>query len=273
MLGDLRAREQVSACLSLLMEAIQRYGGSVIKTIGDAVMSSFSSADDALQAACRMQEVLAGHRQSGQMPLAVRIGIHYGIVIVEADDVFGDTVNVAAHVAGFAKADQILTTAETVKALAVRQQINTRHIDRMPVKGKQEEIDIHEVIWQEADLTAFGRRRFDPVATHFCLRVRFQEQEIILDQSRPMISLGRGKQNDVIVPSEFASRVHARIEYRRDKFVLRDQSTNGTYVRNQQGQEVRVHREELVLHGAGEVSLGQDLRTHPAEVIGFVCES
>ena len=56
LLGDDRARETVQQCLGVMKQATEHYGGTVIKTMGDEVMSTFPSADDALNAANQMQQ-------------------------------------------------------------------------------------------------------------------------------------------------------------------------------------------------------------------------
>jgi len=58
-LGDVRAQDVVARCLSIMAEATRRNRGSVIKTIGDEVMSTFQRVDDAAQAAAEMQEDIA----------------------------------------------------------------------------------------------------------------------------------------------------------------------------------------------------------------------
>jgi predicted component of type VI protein secretion system len=63
------------------------------------------------------------------------------------------------------------------------------------------------------------------------------------------------------------SRQHARIEFRRGKFVLVDQSTNGTWVRGDDGKDHYLRREELALWGEGMISLGDRIHPeHPATI-------
>ncbi|HEY6923545.1 MAG TPA: FHA domain-containing protein, partial [Steroidobacteraceae bacterium] len=62
------------------------------------------------------------------------------------------------------------------------------------------------------------------------LRLRFDDRELLVDDSRSGISIGRAEDNDVVVRSDRASRLHARIEISGNRFVLIDLSANGTYV-------------------------------------------
>src|SRR6202451_3169275 len=91
LMGDLRARDMIAACIEVMREATEQHHGTVIKTIGDEVMSTFPSADDALNAAGQMQRQIAAHselRVEGQ-PVSIRIGCHFGSVVLENRDVFG----------------------------------------------------------------------------------------------------------------------------------------------------------------------------------------
>src|SRR3954462_1562156 len=77
-LGNTLAHQQVADCLSVLTEAVRQHSGTVIKTIGDEVMSTFPDAESAFQAACTMQEALAARAALSKTPLTIRVGLHYG---------------------------------------------------------------------------------------------------------------------------------------------------------------------------------------------------
>jgi adenylate cyclase len=272
LLGDVRARERTSQCLSALTEVVRRHGGTVVKTIGDEVMSTFPDADAAARAACAMQESVAAQVVPGETALDIRVGLHYGSALVEAGDVFGDAVNVAARMVALAKARQILTTRQTVERLSPLLRAGTRYTDRTPVKGKQEEIDVYEVIWREEDLTRMEGHQIPLADLQARLHLRFREKELEVSHSCPVVTIGRGQQNDIVVLDALASRLHARIEYRRGKFILLDQSTNGTYVLTQEGESAYLRREEFVLRGSGAISLGRAAGTEAPEIIHFVCQ-
>ena len=72
----------------------------------------------------------------------------------------------------------------------------------------------------------------------------------------PTLTIGRAEQNDLVVGGEMVSRLHARAEYRNGRFVFTDQSANGTFVVTDAGDSVFLHREDLVLTGAGMLGLG-----------------
>src|SRR3954451_10921125 len=96
-------------------------------------------------------------------------------------------------------------------------------------------------------------------------------RELALGPEGAAIAFGRDPQCDVMIADRLASRSHARIERRRDKFVLIDQSTNGTYVTFDGEPELQLRREELVLRGRGHVSFGHSHHTDRTEVLSFDC--
>jgi class 3 adenylate cyclase len=148
-LGDDLARHFTANCIKTMISEISHYKGTLIKTIGDEIMCTFPNAQFALSAACAMQNAVKNSKVNSKQPLSIRVGFHYGIVICEANDVFGDTVNVAARVAGLAKADQIMTTAAVYVELPAILQNKTRQFKSATLKGKQEQCEIYWVLWKE----------------------------------------------------------------------------------------------------------------------------
>ena len=73
----------------------------------------------------------------------------------------------------------------------------------------------------------------------------------MLEDGSRSLTLGRADENDIVVNGNLISRLHARIEAERNRFVLVDQSTNGTFVTSQEGGESFVRRDSHTLQGAG----------------------
>jgi adenylate cyclase len=273
-LGDPIARELVSQCLDLMTEQVNRHNGAVIKTIGDEIMCTFATAEQAVEACMAVQEAVAEdlpQRNKHTPPdFSIRIGMHFGSCILEGGDVFGDAVNVAARMAGIAKGGQIITTQDTAAALSPAVRSSTRHLDRIPIKGKAEDVDIFEVIWQADDVTRMATGLLSHGANRLAsLRLRYHAEVMDLDQDMNVVILGRGQKADMVVNDSMASREHARIECRRGKFILTDMSTNGTYVETQEGPSY-LRREDIVLTGQGKIALGRDLG-EATEYVVFDC--
>jgi len=274
-LGDHTAQGLVATCLTALSTVADRHGGTVIKTIGDEIMCTFPDATLAVEAARAMQraiERLPEVAKLGLTPLSIRIGFHLGTIVHREGDIFGDAVNVAARMVALAKPGQILTTEPTVNTLFEALRPLVRCIDRTTVKGKAREFDIYEVIWDTMEMTFMATR---PVASHVRqarLRLWCAGALVEIDHRRPVASLGRHADNEIVVPEAFASRLHCRVESRRGKFVLIDQSTNGTYVAVRGRDSVFLHREEMVLEGSGVIGLGREVDPDGEGAIHFICE-
>jgi adenylate cyclase len=275
LLGDVAARAKVASCLDQLTDVIKRHRGTVIKTIGDEVMCTFPDAEAAATAACEMHETIEDdateQTAAGPISLAIRVGMHYGPAILEAGDVFGDAVNVAARMASMAKAGQIITTQMAVETMSPILRASTRFIDRAPVRGKKETMDIFEVIWQQEDVTRMSTGIIAKPEIAARMRLTHHGATIYIGSERPQVVLGRSKTADMTVDEVLASRQHVRIEFRRGKFFIIDQSTNGTYVKYPNN-EAFLRREEMPLTGNGMISLGRPFSESPQEVVHFSAE-
>jgi hypothetical protein len=264
-LGDTVARNVVRA-----------NAGEVIKTIGDGVMSRFLSADAATTAAVRLHEAIAMDRRLKSNNLRLRIGFHIGPVIEEDDDLYGDAVNVAARMTAQAKAGQIITSRQTVQMLDKKHHATARMVDQTRVKGKARLMDIFEITWgQPEELTIIRnnvREMVAPVAKqHTLMTLKFQRQHISIDLENPIVSLGRNQTNRLVINNPEVSRLHARIEFRKDKFILIDQSTNGTYVYPVGHKMLYLRRDEVLLEGRGFFSLGQEVGPDSPMAVHYMC--
>ncbi len=275
-LGDATARVKVSECLDTLTSVTNNHSGTVIKTIGDEIMCTFPTADDAAHAATEMHEELEEDITEGvsnSTQIAIRVGFHFGPAIMEGGDVFGDAVNVAARMAAQAKGGQIITTQSTVDLLAPVLRAGTRFVDRAPIKGKKEEINIYEIIWQEEDVTRMATGMMtDEMKPEVKLRVQYANKDIVLDKQRSSLVMGRSNTCDLPINEKMASRQHVRIELRREKFFIIDQSTNGTHVLIENSDEEFLRREEMPLQGKGQISLGKSFTESPSEIVTFAHE-
>lgn len=149
--GDHLARQMISQCINIMSGQITSHHGMLVKTIGDGILCTFPGAEDALLAACAMQIAVEKGEPGGSHPMYIHIGFHYGEVICEDNDVYGNAVNIAARVAEKTRTREILTTQETVDVLPPELLGRVHEVFRSGIRGKQKEFDIYRVIWESGD--------------------------------------------------------------------------------------------------------------------------
>lgn len=147
--GDIKGRLMVDQHNRLVFPVIKKFRGKVVKTIGDSVMASFSSPENALRAAAGIQQSLDEYRKKNKrFKLEIRIGLHTGKALIEKRDVFGDTVNVAARMEGLAKANEILISGSTEKRIKRSEFALTKKMSFIP-KGKKIEVTVYKCDWEK----------------------------------------------------------------------------------------------------------------------------
>lgn len=255
--GDVEGRAFVAGIMAELMRVTELFRGTVIKTIGDEVMSCFEEPLDSIVAAVEMQRAVQQLEPMGNINPKIKVGLHGGPVIVEGADVYGDVVNVAARVVGMAKGDQILSTAGTL-ALLSEIRIPTRSLGEHTLRGREGPLQIRELLWEDDpdQLTTLAAPKEVVIETR--LEIRLDATAMVISgASGDVRSLGRGEDSGLVVADTSASRSHADIIARAGRFYLADHSTNGTYVRPLGADEMFVHRDEVLLRGVGSIRLGR----------------
>jgi len=266
--GDAAAAKAIARCMQVLREVTEASGGEVVKEIGDEVMTLFSDPDAAATAATRMHLAVEALPLVGATRLALRIGFHAGPVIRRDDDLFGDSVNIASRIAEQASREQILTSEQTAALLAPVLRGMMRTLYSVEVKGKSESVALCELVWRQSpDVTDMA----GSAASVSIGRLWLKQGGVEVKGWDSIVQIGRGKECHVVITSEKASRQHCTIERRRDKFVLRDHSTNGTYVAIEGEAEIVLHREDYILRGHGWIACGEP-RAQTDDAIEYYCE-
>ncbi len=268
-LGDAQAKKIIDTCIIMMRKIIGQYNGRVIKTIGDEIMCALPDADSACLAACDLQHNIMNLPTVSNIKRAIRVGLHFGPVLQAHNDVFGDTVNLAARMVGLAKAGQIITTRATVQCLSPLLQKNTRRIAALTVKGKGDEVTVCEIIWQGGEELTLATQSIRTPPEQASLELSYRGKTLIFEQSNAIFLLGRDPSCQITVADSRASRQHARIELRQSKFFLIDQSTNGTFVLTAGQTEFALRREEVMLRGVGRVGFGHSVREADDEFVEF----
>lgn len=271
-IGDAAALETIAGCLRAASQATAGTGGRVVKALGHGFMAVFSSPDAAATAAAEAQGRVDTTPAVGGVRLGMRIGFHHGAVLQQGDDVFGDTVNLAARLLALAKKGEIITSVSTASLLSPGFRAMARNLHAISVKGKSDEVDLAELVWRSDARTTIGAHpRAAPKPAATTLRLKYRDREVLRRRADDSIGIGRDTASGLVIDDDMASRNHCTIERRQDSFVLKDHSTNGTYVTHEGDSERLLRREELVLGKHGWIAFGQPRETAP-DVVEFFCE-
>jgi len=171
--GDVEYMAMINRHNSILFPVIEREGGRIVKTIGDAILACFHDPVAAVKAAAEMQRVLVEDRKGRDEinQIHIRIGLHTGVGLIKDGDVFGDVVNAASRVQHQADTEQILITDVLLEA-AKTAGFECAKMGRAELKGKDEPIDLYAVAWSETAT----QQLIEQVQTQYEKRFRDQKK-------------------------------------------------------------------------------------------------
>jgi len=260
------ARRRVR-CVAGLSQAAALSGGRVLEKQAHAVMALFASPDAATAAAARMQAYAeaGGHKPAD---MQVRIGYQTGTVTQQGTRVRGQTVDLALEFSRHARDGQIVTSADTASTLSPSVRSALRPLASVAVIDGQV---LREVAWRDAGSRILAAQKSAAAPQPGALRLSYRGKIVLRRRDNDFVTLGRDPGMDIVIGESTASRRHCDIVRREGKFVLRDHSTNGTFVTIEGEGEVHLHVATLILRGAGWIALGLsgDLTE---EVVRYACE-
>ncbi|WP_160329883.1 adenylate/guanylate cyclase domain-containing protein [Sterolibacterium denitrificans] len=290
-IGEAEAARAFERCFNRMERAVSSFNGRIVKHIGERLMAVFEGAEgvegtegaeEALRAACEMQSRVEKLPAVSGIKLALGIGLHHGPMVEGGNDSSGDTVKVAARLARLAKGGQVLTSASTVAALPASLSQAALALGAATVSLHGEDIPVFAVLWQNIASGTPSSDMGEPTAppssppslsapsmTVPRLRLRHDGREIVLGPERPMLTMGRDAQCDLVIRSPHASRQHGRIELRHRLYVLSDRSTNGTHVTPAAEAGLHLQDAEFVLRGRGCLSFGPLAEAEAGDIVTY----
>jgi adenylate cyclase len=274
--GDAVALAQINRLFGVLEKQVHAAGGVVVKTVGDGIICQFDEADAAFRAACELQQATLDLGAGERTPLRIKVGTNYGPVVLAQNDVFGDTVNVCARLMALANPAQVLTTRQTVEALSPGLRGRCRELYETQIRGRGVPVMVCEVVWRsDVDLTKVDLSQGELAAAaagDWVLKLSYAGQSYVVEPAGS-VRIGRDASSDIVVPSEHASRQHARIFARDAQFLIADQSSNGTFVMvDGSTRELRLRREQALLGERGWIGLGKTAANHGDHVLRYRLE-
>lgn len=259
--GDTRAQRLIGAELVRLHAAMRAHGGVCIRQKGDDVLGYFAEPDQAFRA---MRAMLS---QPADRRLSIHGGLHYGRIVLAADDIFGEAVNLTARLAALSNAGEALLSRSFFDQLPPRESACLRPLDRLRLKGVSSPIEVYSFVDGDVALqtqifasTTQIRGPMQSWTTEVTIVLTHGRGSQRCGESESML-IGRSDECDITLSRPWISRKHAVVTVRDGKVILEDRSASGTYVSVSGGHEFLLRRETIMLTGNGVISPA----IHPAQ--------
>jgi formylglycine-generating enzyme required for sulfatase activity/class 3 adenylate cyclase len=144
----------------LIEPTIAEHYGKLVKTTGDGFIAIFDSPVEAVRCGIVIQQSMVGRNASlpQQQWIVYRIGVNLGDVIVEADDVYGDGVNVAARLEGIANPGQIYISGGIYEQIKHKLVCGYQSLGDRQIKNITDPVRVYRVLPDPAALIADRKR-------------------------------------------------------------------------------------------------------------------
>jgi len=144
-------KDMLAAHNALVLPVIAKYGGRLVKTIGDAFLVTFESSTDAVLCGVSIQSALEvfNKDKSPDDSIHIRIAINSGEVSIDdAGDIFGEAVNITSRIEGIAEAGEVFFT-EAVYLSMNRNEVPSSEIGYRQFKGIPDKIKVYKVLHED----------------------------------------------------------------------------------------------------------------------------
>lgn len=261
-LGSTESSHALERCLNRIDRSIEANGGHDIGRTIDRVIVSFERCDSGVIAACEMLERVLSLPPASGTQLKVRIGLHYGLVDASGE---GEGVADAIKLARASRPGQALASNTAVMLLTP----SARHFAGAEAFPQTEDTQLDWPVFAIGNRVGQVTSLPPNARISQRLRLRHQQDIMFVEEQRPIVLIGRELGNDVVIIDPRASRQHARIERRREGFVLIDQSTNGCYLSLNGDDERCIKTSETPLSGSGRIGCGFSSKEIERDLIFF----
>ncbi len=143
-----QTQEMLAKHRELVLPVIEKFGGRLVKTIGDAFLVAFNSSTDAVICGVEVQAVLRAHNEgkTSSEKIEIRIAINSGEVVIHDDgDIYGDAVNITSRLESIAEAGEVFFT-ESVYLSMNKREVPSSEIGYRQFKGIPEKIKVFRVL-------------------------------------------------------------------------------------------------------------------------------
>jgi class 3 adenylate cyclase/TolB-like protein/Tfp pilus assembly protein PilF len=146
--NEIAAMELLKVHDGLVRDVVLKFGGTIIKSLGDSFMVDFSSAVNAVHCAIEAQEQFWNYNQGKSEfdRIQIRVGIHLGDVITVGNDIYGDGVNIAARIESITEPTRICVSADIYNQVKNKMPIRAFSIGSIELKNIAEPVEVFELL-------------------------------------------------------------------------------------------------------------------------------
>ena len=145
----------------LIEPSIAEHHGRLVKTTGDGFIAIFDSPVEAVRCGIVIQQNMVGRNAS--LPkhhwIEYRIGVNLGDVIIEADDVYGDGVNIASRLEGIADPGQLYISGGIYEQIKHKLVCGYESLGDRKVKNITDPVKVYRVLPDPASFNRTRKRR------------------------------------------------------------------------------------------------------------------
>ncbi len=273
--GDERAQQIIAECFVTVKSDCSEHKGHVVAEVGDELMVVFSDPTEAASAASEIHVNLNDkYKDDDERNIRMRIGLHYGPTPPGGQLLRSETSKIAKWSASKAKPEQTLATGAVINELPRLYRAVARYVDDETWDFVSlEHVELYEIIWDVESITAYaGEKPVIDAQGYDSVIFSHGGASVVLSARRPVISIGRGDQNDLVVKEDLVSRQHLSAQFSRGRGTITDNSTNGSVVVTGDADRYELKRESFRLLGSGIIIPGHPEDNELDFAINFRCE-
>ena len=147
--GDVQGRMRVQTTGEIVIPVAGQHGGRSVKGLGDGWLLVFTSPIQAVQAAIEMQRRVSATQAGKGEPIKLKIGLNYGPLLNETDDIYGDVVNVGSRLVDICSSGDILVSQTVHEALDPYYQQRCEALPEFKIRGKSETASAYRIHWKK----------------------------------------------------------------------------------------------------------------------------
>ena len=281
-IGDDEAGHVIDRCLRRTFRCIEMFDGRVVTPNGQRIVVLFEAADTACRAALEIQENMAALPPVRGLAVDIQVACASGPRQVAGDALQGEVAPRVDALMEICAPGQVLVDTQTYRMLSPAFQRCFLALEPIPAipagerfyrfAGDAKAIPaIPAASLPESENRPEPQQPARPVPAQGIPRLRlfYAGAQITLEARKQVFTIGRGRDCHLTIAGPRISRLHALIQDDGERFFLRDQSTNGTFLKIGATPEIHLRRSEFLLRDKGIIGIADSTYQADTEQIGF----